>query len=341
MLADGSTHSYTVKATDAAGNVSQPSAALNFVVDTDAGEQGLLKLTVTTTAISAATAASVPFTIAGLDSEDTGTVTFTDVNHKTVVVNVNGNQNSYTANLSSLADGTVTSSLAVSADPAGNTFTPVAGTSVTLTQFDHWTKTSGGNWTTAASWTTWNSAHAVPTGTINANFDTSGTYTVSITTADTAYGLLLNDTRATVSDNTGGTLTLTGTGGANNPTGMLTINAGTFALAGGALKAGTISIVSGGSLLVSASYTGLSNAIVDNGAITVSGKNSSFASNISGSGAINDSKRRYGHVQWSDHRVRNIHDRQHLEGHCQYCDQRERLVFPVGYRQPGIRGSGF
>jgi large repetitive protein len=143
-LADASTHSYTVTATDAAGNVSQPSAALNFVVDTDAGEQGLLKLTVTTTAISAATAASVPFTIAGLDSEDTGTVTFTDVNHKTVVVNVNGNQNSYTANLSSLADGTVTSSLAVSADPAGNTFTPVAGTSVTLTQFDHWTKTSGG-----------------------------------------------------------------------------------------------------------------------------------------------------------------------------------------------------
>ena len=36
QLADGSTHSYTVTATDAAGNVSQPSAALNFVVDTTA-----------------------------------------------------------------------------------------------------------------------------------------------------------------------------------------------------------------------------------------------------------------------------------------------------------------
>ena len=34
VLADGSTHSYTVTATDAAGNVSQPSAALSFVVDT-------------------------------------------------------------------------------------------------------------------------------------------------------------------------------------------------------------------------------------------------------------------------------------------------------------------
>jgi hypothetical protein len=36
QLADGSAHSYTVTATDAAGNVSQPSAALVFVVDTTA-----------------------------------------------------------------------------------------------------------------------------------------------------------------------------------------------------------------------------------------------------------------------------------------------------------------
>jgi len=36
QLPNGSTHSYAVTATDAAGNVSQPSAALNFVVDTTA-----------------------------------------------------------------------------------------------------------------------------------------------------------------------------------------------------------------------------------------------------------------------------------------------------------------
>jgi hypothetical protein len=114
-------------------------------IDTDTGEQAALKLTVSTTAISAATAALVPFTIAGLESEDTGTVTFTDVNHKTVVVNVNGSQITYTANLSSLADGTITSSLAVNSDAAGNTFTSVNGTSVTLTQLDHWTNSSGGN----------------------------------------------------------------------------------------------------------------------------------------------------------------------------------------------------
>jgi hypothetical protein len=36
QLADATTHNYTVTATDAAGNVSQPSAALNFLVDTTA-----------------------------------------------------------------------------------------------------------------------------------------------------------------------------------------------------------------------------------------------------------------------------------------------------------------
>jgi uncharacterized repeat protein (TIGR03803 family) len=136
-LADAGTHSYTVTATDAAGNTSQPSAALSFAVDTDAGQQAALKLTVGATAISAAAAASVPFTIAGLQPEDTGTVTFTDVSHKTVVINVTGNQTSYTANLSSLADGAITSSLAVNADAAGNSFTPVAGSSAMLTQLDH------------------------------------------------------------------------------------------------------------------------------------------------------------------------------------------------------------
>jgi hypothetical protein len=163
------------------------------------------------------------------------------------------------------------------------------GNSVTLTQLDHWTQTSGGNWTTASSWTTWNGTHAVPIGTVDADFDTSGTYTVKITTADTAYALLLNDSGATISDNSGGTLMLVGTGRSSNPNGMLTINAGVFALAGGVLKSGSISIGSGGVLLLSASYTGFSNAIVDNGSISVSGKNStvSFAGNISGSGAIN------------------------------------------------------
>jgi len=174
-------------------------------IDTDTGEQASLKLTVPTVAINASTASAVAFTIAGLEAEDTGTVTFTDVNHKAVAVNVTGLQSSYTANLTTLADGAITSLLAVNTDTAGNKFTPVAGTSgVTLTQLDHWNTASTGNWTTTSNWATWNGTHAVPTNTIDADLDKSGTYTVSINSPDTAYALLLNDSGATVSDGSKG-----------------------------------------------------------------------------------------------------------------------------------------
>jgi hypothetical protein len=109
-------------------------ASVPVSVDSDTGEQAALKLTITGTTIGSATASALPFTIAGLDPEDTGVVTFTDPNGKTVPVSVSGGQTSYTANLTTLADGTVTSSLAVNADSAGNSFTPVAGPSVTLDQ---------------------------------------------------------------------------------------------------------------------------------------------------------------------------------------------------------------
>jgi autotransporter-associated beta strand protein/probable HAF family extracellular repeat protein len=290
-LSDGESVSVVATATDPAGNTAT-SAPFSFTVETDAGEQAALKLTVATTAISAATAPLVSFSVTGLESEDTGTVTFTDANHKTIVVNVNGSQTSYTANLSSLADGTITSSLAVNVDTAGNTFTAVPGTDVTLTQLDHWSNTSGGNWTTASSWATWNGTHAVPTGTIDADFDKSGTYTVKITTADTAYALLLKAAGTTISDNSGGTLTLAGTGGSSNPNGPLSINAGNFALAGGALNSGAISIARGSSLTISGNYTGngvISQAIADNGTMTISGS-AALAGAITGSGIVNIQK---------------------------------------------------
>jgi hypothetical protein len=107
------------------------------VIDDDTSEQAALSLTVnknSTTPIGAGIAGSVPFTIAGLDSEDTGTVTFTDVNNKTVPVPVSAGTANYTANLTSLADGTITSSLTVNADPSGNSFMPVSGNPVTLDQ---------------------------------------------------------------------------------------------------------------------------------------------------------------------------------------------------------------
>ena len=104
-----------------------------MTVDQDLTEQAALSLSVTNTDVGASAAKTVPFTIAGLESDDTGAVTFTD-GHTTVVVPVTGGTTSYTANLHTLTDGTITSSLQVTTDPAGNSFTPVAGTSITLDQ---------------------------------------------------------------------------------------------------------------------------------------------------------------------------------------------------------------
>jgi hypothetical protein len=133
-LADGTITSSLAVNTDPAGNSFTPIAGNSVSLDQDLGEQGALKLNVTNSLIGAADASAVAFTIAGLDPEDTGKVTFTDSNGNTVPVGVNGAQSSYTANLTSLADGPITSSLAVNTDPAGNPFTPIAGNSVSLDQ---------------------------------------------------------------------------------------------------------------------------------------------------------------------------------------------------------------
>jgi hypothetical protein len=109
------------------------------VNDDDSGEQAALSLTVNgnaATPIGSSGAGALEFTVAGLDSEDTGTVTFTDVNSNTVTVRVNGGQADYTANLTSLADGAIATSLAVATDPSGNSFTPVNGNAVTLDTAD-------------------------------------------------------------------------------------------------------------------------------------------------------------------------------------------------------------
>ena len=90
---------------------------------------GFFTLTVnngSTTPIGSATAANVPFKISGLNTGDTGTATFTDgINQISVLVS--GSQSSYTVNLGSLTDGTVSSSLTI------NNST-VSGNSVALDQ---------------------------------------------------------------------------------------------------------------------------------------------------------------------------------------------------------------
>jgi len=103
--------------------------------------------------------------------------------------------------------------------------------------------------------------------------------------------LTVNDAGATVTDNSGGTLTLAGTGGASAPNGALIVTAGTVTLNGGKLKAGAVAIGSGANFLVSSgSYTGsnaLSAAITDNGTVTVANSASvAIGGAVTGGGAM-------------------------------------------------------
>jgi uncharacterized repeat protein (TIGR03803 family) len=149
---------------------------------------------------------------------------------------------------------------------------------------DHWTKTLGSNWSSAANWNP-----GLPTAGKIADIDATGTYSVGITTNDVAYGLWVNDAQATVSDSTKGSLTLAGPGGAANPNGSLNIDAGTFVLNGGTFKAGTIFIDNGGTFLISkGSYTGsnaLSESITNNGSLT-DNTAATITGNISGTGSL-------------------------------------------------------
>jgi probable HAF family extracellular repeat protein len=150
---------------------------------------------------------------------------------------------------------------------------------------DHWVNTHGGDWSTAAA--NWNSG--LPTTSVIADIDATGTYSVAITTNVVAYGLWVNDAQATVSDNSRGSLALAGSGGAANPNGSLKIDAGTFVLNGGTFKAGTIFVDSGGTFLISSgSYTGsnaLSETITNNGSLT-DNTMATITGNVSGTGSL-------------------------------------------------------
>ena len=68
--------------------------------------------------VNASNPSDVVFTVSGLESDYSGTVTFTDSNGKADVVPI-GSNGVYSANLSNLANGTLTYLMTV-ADPAGN-----------------------------------------------------------------------------------------------------------------------------------------------------------------------------------------------------------------------------
>ena len=137
-LSDGTITS-SLAISDPAGN--QFSASGNTVpLDQDLGEHpSVLVNGGSPTPIGAARAGQVAFTISGLASDDSGTLTFSDqAGHAVVVAIANGQAVDSqghplsTVNLSSLSDGTITSSLAIS-DPAGNQFS-ASGNAVPLDQ---------------------------------------------------------------------------------------------------------------------------------------------------------------------------------------------------------------
>ena len=112
--------------------VNGSSYAAVTVGDNDSGEQAALQLDIANAFVGKAGETAVPFTIAELDPEDAGTVTFTDSNNQTVTVAVSAGTTSYAADLTTLADGAITTTLQVNPDFAGNTFTPVSGLTFTL-----------------------------------------------------------------------------------------------------------------------------------------------------------------------------------------------------------------
>jgi hypothetical protein len=104
--------------------------------DTDTNEQNALSLTVNGAGpIGAAIASAVPFTVGGVEADDSGKVTFGDGNpaDDVVISIVNGAPVASTANLSGLTDGPITATLHVESDAAGNSFTDVV-TTATLDQ---------------------------------------------------------------------------------------------------------------------------------------------------------------------------------------------------------------
>ena len=111
-LTDG-TISSSLSSTAPTGRVT--SAIGNSVsLDTDSGLNPTLS-------VDAANPTDVKFTVSGLESDYSGTVTFTDSTGKSDVVAI-GSDGNYSANLSNLTNGTLTYVMTVS-DPAGNVIT--------------------------------------------------------------------------------------------------------------------------------------------------------------------------------------------------------------------------
>ena len=86
-----------------------------------------------TTPVGSSGAAAVGFVVSGLESDDSGSVVFTDGSHNATVAIVSGTAVSSTVNLSSFSDDATITATLTATDPSGNTFTAVQ-TNLTLDQ---------------------------------------------------------------------------------------------------------------------------------------------------------------------------------------------------------------
>ena len=171
--------------------------------------------------------------------------------------------------MTSPADFTGSFTLEVEAVAAGNT-TVTQDFAVTVSAPAHWVGASA-DWTTSGL--DWSTGSPPTTGT-DAVIDASGTYAVTITSADVAQSLTIDAAGATVSDESGGSLAL---GGA------LAIAAGEFDLAGGALLATSIDVANSGSFI---GYGALQSSVHNDGTIEASGAGLHIAGAVTGTGAF-------------------------------------------------------
>src|SRR5581483_8055666 len=134
-LADGAITA-SVAVTDTAGNSFSANASNGATLDQDTGETPTLSFNDTLIGGpngSGAVSTAVHFTVGGLDSsDDTAVVTFTDHNGTSTTATVTANGET-TVDLSGLADGAITASVAVT-DTAGNSFSANASNGATLDQ---------------------------------------------------------------------------------------------------------------------------------------------------------------------------------------------------------------
>jgi hypothetical protein len=123
-LADGS-YNFTAKASDAAGNASATSATQQVKVDTTADAGADLAVHVGDSLVNNAEKGAVAYTVSGLDTDASATVTFSDGSHSVTVSGTSG-----TVDLSALNDGAI--AVTVTATDTADNHATGAGATTTL-----------------------------------------------------------------------------------------------------------------------------------------------------------------------------------------------------------------